>query len=94
MKDNISIIQSQLSEPILLEMLAEECSELCKAALKKSRVIRAENYTPITEQEAQENLIEEFSDLILCAKVLNLVEDDEIVNYKLNRWVKRLKGDE
>lgn len=86
----IETIQNSVSQPILLEMLAEELSEACKAALKYSRVLRAENYTPVTEEEAYDNLIEEISDIILCMKVLNLEADEDTINYKLNRWIKRL----
>lgn len=46
--------------PAMYEALAEECSELAKAAQKMARVIRKENPTPVTEEEAGEMVREEF----------------------------------
>lgn len=43
----ISMIDA-IGEPAMLEMLAEEASELTQAALKASRVLRGENPTPVT----------------------------------------------
>ena len=71
------------------EQLAEECNELAKACLKKSRIIRGENYTPISEEQIDKNINEEFADISLCAITLGLHKDYNIINKKLNRWIKR-----
>ena len=55
----------RIGEEPLLELLGEECSELTHAALKMARVKRGENPTPVTEDKAKENLIEEIADVYL-----------------------------
>ena len=87
--NNIDIL-ARTGEPAVYEALAEEATELAKAALKCARVIRKESYTPKTIEECQENLREEFSDVICCANVLNLQYSEEIVAYKMFRWKQRI----
>ena len=83
-------IEKLIGKPALLEQLAEEASELTKAALKLSRIMREENPTPVTEQEAINNLIEEFSDVIQCARELKLRQDEDQIKYKDMRWNDRI----
>ena len=83
-------IEEVLGKPILLEQLAEESAELTHAALKYARILRAENYTPITREEAIKNLIEEYSDVILCARILGILVDEEQIKMKNKRWASRL----
>lgn len=45
-------IIEEIGEAAMLEQLAEECTELAKAALKMARIIRKENPTPVTEKDA------------------------------------------
>lgn len=56
--------------PAMYESLAEECAELAKAALKAARVIRGENPTPVSFTEAEQQVLEEFTDVISCAIAL------------------------
>ena len=49
-------IIEEIGEAAMLEQLAEECTELAKAALKMARIIRKENPTPVTEKEAIANI--------------------------------------
>ena len=58
--------------PAMLEQTAEECSELSMAAIKLLRILYGENPTPVTEEEAQKALKEEFSDVMFCASDLGL----------------------
>lgn len=51
-------IIEEIGEAAMLEQLAEECTELAKAALKMARIIRKENPTPVTEKEAIANIRE------------------------------------
>lgn len=67
----------KIGEPALLEQLAEECTELAKAALKLARYTRNENPTPITRGQAVENLVEEIADVNIC---INAVWANEIVS--------------
>ena len=89
-----------LSERELLEQLAEEAAELSQAALK---LIRAEglsnNTTPISAGQARTNLQEEFSDILMVAELLELIDCQNAKKWR--RWAERLgyehenkKGDE
>ncbi len=86
------IITDIIPEPALYEQLAEECSELAQAALKKARKLRNENYTPKSMDEIDADILEEYNDVRLCAMVLNLGENPLVVTNKLNRWIKRNTG--
>lgn len=72
------------------EQLAEECMELGKAALKKARLLRKENYTPLTMDIIDKDLVEEFTDVNLAAESVDLQIDDATATYKANRWYHRL----
>ena len=86
-----------LDKRSVLEQLAEESSEITKAALK---VIRAEklsvNTTPITYKESMQKLIEEINDVRMIISLLKhkyteldnaLPEDNEILkNPNWKRW--------
>ena len=90
--DNVerkSIIE-YIGEPAYLEQLAEECCELGQAALKLARILRKENPTPVTEEEARANLTEEFTDVILCANGLGLETDKQTYVSKYNRFYERM----
>lgn len=84
-------VKDYLTVAAIYEQLAEEASELSQAAIKMSRIIRGENPTPINEDEAIGNVIEEYNDVVLCARILNVGDDDDVLSYKLNRWCDRLK---
>ena len=84
----------RIGEEPLLELLGEECSELTQAALKMARVKRGENPTPVTEDKAKENLIEEIADVYLVLDeiftnhVCGLCYKDvyDIMDIKNSRW--------
>lgn len=76
-----------------LEQLAEECTELAQAALKMARLIRKENPTPITYNEAKTSLTEEIADVRLCIKAIERdkpINTKEIEDMKLKRWHSRI----
>lgn len=81
-----------ISEAAILEQLAEEASELAQAALKLARVLRKENPTPVSEEEARASLIEEYTDVILTSDVLNLDCDYILYAHKTERWVTRVNN--
>lgn len=88
-------IMECLGEEEILLQLAEECSELAKAALKLRRVLDGRNPTPKTEEEARADLIEEVAD-IWC--VLDVLLDEAqtdaswvISMQKGDRWLSRLE---
>ena len=82
-------IRRLIPQPALYEQMAEECSELSQALLKKSRKLRNENYTPKSYSEINDNIVEEYTDVVLCAMVLFLTADDDILSEKLDRWIFR-----
>lgn len=70
--------------------LAEECCELAQACIKFQRTLDIPSDTPLTRQEATLMLIEEFTDVLVCARVLGLMEDADMFDAKLERWKNRL----
>ena len=67
-------ILNELDARTLLEQLAEESAELGQAALKYIRAHELnKNYTPKTEEEAELDLQEEFTDVCCVANMLGLV---------------------
>ena len=59
-------IIEEIGEAAMLEQLAEECTELAKAALKMARIIRKENPTPVTEKDAIANIDDAFGALVIA----------------------------
>lgn len=93
----ITYIQAKLPEEEILAQLAEEASELAQAALKKRRAMDGRNFTPVTPQGAERELIGEIQDVRVCLMVLDHAgEPDDHAKYlaraKLRRWVERLGG--
>lgn len=84
-------IIDEIGKAAMLEQLAEECTELAKAALKMARIIRNENQTPVTEEESIANIREEYTDVVQCAGELSLTVDDEQMMRKHERWEKRVR---
>ncbi len=79
----------KIGRAAMLEQLAEEASELSQAALKMARIMRGENPTPVTRMQAEKNLIEEYTDVRLCAKDLGLRKDSAMARAKLQRFLRR-----
>lgn len=82
---------NEIGTPAMLELLAEESAELTQAALKMARKIREENPTPKTYTECRANLIEEYSDVIQCARELELQPDELQIEAKTERFKERWK---
>lgn len=94
----LDIVRDKLSDPELLAQLAEEAAELAQAALKMRRVMDGANPTPVTFQEAHNNLLEEISDVETCVAALlyntptAVQARAELRAVKLERWAERLLG--
>lgn len=86
--DIISII----GEAAVWEQLAEECTELAKAALKMARKLRMENPTPLTMAEIQNSIADEWGDVLNCAWELDVKSDYKLQDAKMIRWMSRLKS--
>lgn len=94
----LDAVRNRLSDPELLAQLAEEAAELAQAALKMRRVMDGTNPTPVTFQEAHNNLLEEICDVETCVAAL-LYNTPTAVKVradlraqKLERWAGRLLG--
>lgn len=83
-------IAEKIGKAAMLEQFAEECMELGHACLKMARIIRGTNPTPVPAQTAWENIIEEYTDVRLCARELEIQPDGGIAKRKMNRWRKRM----
>ena len=88
--ENFEKIKGRLGEAEVLAQLAEECTELAQAALKLRRALDGKNPTPNTEEERRRALIEEYTDVIHCALVLDLEMDLDQIRKKTERWMRRL----
>ena len=95
--DNIDYISKNISELAVLMALAEEASELSKAAIKLARAKGLlDNPTPISVEQAEADLIEEYNDLLNCIDVLCemsslAIEDMDLRMRKCRRWAERIK---
>lgn len=89
----MGIMIDYIGKPAMLEALAEESTELAKAALKYARIIRKENPTPVTEEQAKKDLVEEFTDVMNCIEELGIEVDPKIKKEKYDRFEKRRDED-
>lgn len=83
----------------ILAQLAEECSELAKAALKYRRAMGyAEgNPTPVSDVLALQDVEEEIADVYVVLAILDasgITANGDVFDYKLQRWAKRVAGEE
>ena len=85
-------IEKLIGKAALLEQLAEEASELAQAALKQARILRDENPTPVTIAEAEDSVMEEYTDVIQCAIELDLKIDQSQLIRKDKRWNERIEN--
>ncbi len=91
-------VASQLGKREKLEQVAEEASELCKAAMKLIRAGKmSENPTPMSLEEATQNFYEEFRDVLIAMRVTlspskyaSLLDVDNSPKFK--RWYERLEA--
>lgn len=79
----------KIGKAAMLELFAEECAEAAQAALKLARIIRGENPTPVTRDLAESNLIEEYTDVRICAKELGLRKNSALAEAKRERFARR-----
>ena len=71
-------MRDRIGDAAMLEQLAEECAELGQAALKLARVLRKENPTPVTATEAQDAIIEEAADVLICIDEVGVFDSSEV----------------
>lgn len=89
--DKKRYIKHTLGERVLWEQLGEESAELTQAALKYIRAAGLNNNpTPITQDEALANVKEELQDVLCVCELLGLIDNVEMNEKKLERWVNRI----
>lgn len=97
---DLEYIIANLSDEDILCQLAEEASELAKAALKLRRAITQTNPTPVSYEDAIYNLIEEYGDVVVAMTAYYMKHgaiDRKVVDIleqaypKFNRWAQRIK---
>jgi NTP pyrophosphatase (non-canonical NTP hydrolase) len=94
-KNNKGYIKTRLSNRAVLEQLAEEAAEVSQAALKLIRTMpNSENPTPVTFNQACEDLTQELFDVVIAADILGLTLSTEAIkddHPKIVRWAERLR---
>ena len=97
---DLEYIAENLPEEDILCQIAEEAAELAQAALKLRRAITQTNPTPVTVEQAADNLVEEYGDTVVAMtayfmkhgmidrKVRDILEQ---INPKYSRWAQRIK---
>jgi hypothetical protein len=87
-----------LSESECLAQLAEEASELSQAALKLRRTITEGAFpTPVTEDEAMDNLVDEYSDVAFAHVLFTCKREawfmsQEAYKTVINMWHNRARA--
>ena len=89
-EDKKEFVSNEINRSALYEHLAEEASELAQAALKVARIQRGENPCGTEIEEALDNMVEEFTDVMLVSDIIGYEKNETIYAYKLNRWVDRI----
>lgn len=97
--NDLDYIVRHLSLDERLAQLAEEAAELAQAALKYRRALYGTNPTPVTREQAHNNLKEEVTDVLTClASVMQpegmagfWIEWNMVVGKKAARWRQRLE---
>ena len=97
--DDVDYIANNISELAVLMALAEEASELSKSAIQLARAKGLlDNPTPISVEQAENDLIEEYNDLLNCIVMLNKVsgltvsENTVLRDSKYWRWAVRIRS--
>lgn len=77
----------------MLAGLAEECTELAQAALKLRRAYDQTNPTPVSKDDAYQQMLEEIADVFLYLEQIQYNADyvGEIMLSKRERWKRRLR---
>lgn len=96
--DRLDFVRQEMPLDEIWAQLGEEATELSHAAQKMRRIIAGRNPSPVSMGEAKDKVFEELADVLLCLRALRIDIQhptlDQIQDVKLDRWVRRLKGEE
>ena len=80
-----------IGEEAMWLQLAEEASELSQAACKMARYLHGTNPVSKSETSIRSDIIEEFADVINCARHLAIPIHEELIDNKNSRWMHRIE---
>lgn len=90
-KWNADNVIDLIGEEAMWLQLAEEASELSQAACKMARYLHGTNPVAKSETLIRSDIVEEFSDVINCARHLAIPIHEELIDYKNSRWMHRIE---
>lgn len=80
-----------VGEEAMWLQLAEEASELSQASCKMARYLHGTNPVAKSKTQIRANIIEEFSDVINCARHLSIPIHEDLIDNKNKRWIHRIE---
>lgn len=87
----IEYIAKNLDDSDLFLQMAEEAAELSQACLKYVRAHKGNNPTKDSEDIYLKGIIEEFTDVQVCAEAIDITADSDIHDSKIHRWADRIR---
>ena len=90
-ESDIYYITHNLDIDDLFLQMAEEAAELSQACLKYVRAHKGNNPTKDSEDIYLKGIIEEFTDVQVCAEAIDITADSDIHDSKIHRWADRIR---
>lgn len=87
--DDILILE-KIGEEAMWMQLAEEAAELSQVAAKMARYLHGTNPVAKSEVEIRAGIMEEYADVINCARHLAIPINENLIYAKNRRWRQRL----
>ena len=88
---DINYVADNLDSDDLFLQMAEEAAELSQACLKYVRAHKGNNPTKDSEDVYLNGIIEEFTDVQVCAEAIDITADSDIHDSKIHRWADRIR---
>ena len=88
---DINYVVDHLDSDDLFLQMAEEAAELSQACLKYVRAHKGNNPTKDSEDVYLNGIIEEFTDVQVCAEAIDITADSDIHDSKIHRWADRIR---
>lgn len=88
---DINYVVDHLDTDDLFLQMAEEAAELSQACLKYVRAHKGNNPTKDSEDVYLKGIIEEFTDIHVCAEAIDITADSDIHDSKIRRWADRIR---
>lgn len=90
-ESDIYYITHNLDIDDLFLQMAEEAAELSQDCLKYVRAHKGNNPTKDSEDVYLKGIIEEFTDVQVCAEAIDITADSDIHDSKIHRWADRIR---